>query len=85
MSIWIIATCCDRWNVLASLSMLRMFNVIGNELRFIKHIQNKLYGGLDINMINDSYQAPFMKDSWIFQNIKYIINALTSNFWWRYV
>ncbi len=63
---------------------IRMFNVIDNKLRFIKHIQNKVFGGLDINMISDSYQAPLMKDSWIFQNIKYIVNALTSNFL-RYV
>ncbi len=59
---------------------IRMFNVIDNKLRFIKHIQNKFFGGLDINMISDFYQAPLMKDSWIFQDIKYIVNALTSNF-----
>jgi hypothetical protein len=32
-------------------------------------------------MIGDSYQAPLVKDSWIFQNIKDKINALTQKIW----
>jgi len=58
-----------------SLIGVRMFNVIDNKLRFI----NKLFGGVDV-MTSDFYQAPPMKDNWIFQNIKDNINALTPNF-----
>jgi mannose/fructose/N-acetylgalactosamine-specific phosphotransferase system component IIB len=56
-----------------------------NRLRFIKHIQNKFFGDVDVIMISDFYQAPPMKYSWIFQNIKNNVNALTSNFWQTYV
>ncbi len=54
----------------------RMFNVINNRLRSIKHIQNKLFGGVDFIVIGDFYQAPLVKDH---------VNALTSNFWQTYV
>jgi hypothetical protein len=57
-----------------------MFNVINNRLRSIKHIQNIFLGGVDVIMTCDFYQAPPMKDSWIFQNIKDNVNALTPNF-----
>jgi len=40
-----------------------MINVINNRLRFIKHIQNKFCGGLELIMINDFYQASDVKDS----------------------
>jgi hypothetical protein len=43
----------------------RMFNVIDNRLRSIKHIQNKFFGGVDVIMISDFYQSPHLKDSWI--------------------
>jgi hypothetical protein len=62
-----------------------MFNVIDDRLRSIKHIQNKFFNGVDIMMTCDFYQTPFMKDSWIFQNIKNNVNALTPNFWQIYV
>jgi archaellum biogenesis ATPase FlaH len=45
---------------------VRMFNVINNRLRSIKHIQNNFFGGVDVIMISDFFQAPLMKDSWIF-------------------
>jgi hypothetical protein len=63
-----------------SLVGVRVFNVIDNRLRSIKHIQNKFFGGVDVIMISDFYQARLMKDSWIFQNIKDHVNALTPNF-----
>ncbi len=63
----------------------RMFNVIDNRLRSIKHIQNKFFGGVDVIMISDFYQSPRVKDSWIFQNIKDNVNALTLIFWKTYV
>jgi hypothetical protein len=59
---------------------VRMFNVIDNRLRFIKYIQNNFFRGVDVIMISDFYQAPPMKDSWIFQKIKDNVNALEPNF-----
>ncbi len=67
-----------------SLIGAKMFNVINNRLRSIKHIQNIFLGGVDVIMTCDFYQAPPMKDSWIFQNIKDNVNALTPNFWQTY-
>jgi hypothetical protein len=32
-----------------------MFNVINNRLRSIKHIQNKIFGGVDVIMTSDFY------------------------------
>jgi len=58
----------------------RMFNVINNMLRSIKHNQNKIFGGVDIIITCDFFQAPPVKNNWIFQNIKDIVNALAPNF-----
>ncbi len=63
----------------------RMFNVIDNRVRSIKHIQNNFFGGVDVLMIGDFFQVPLMKNSWIFQNIKNNVNALTPNFLQTYV
>jgi len=38
-----------------SLVGVRMLNVIDNRLRFIKHIQNKFFGGVDVIMTCDFY------------------------------
>jgi hypothetical protein len=46
-----------------SLVGARMFNVINNRLRSIKHIQNKFFGGVDVIMIGDFYEAPHVKNS----------------------
>jgi hypothetical protein len=35
-----------------------MFNVINSRLKFIKHIQNKFFSGVDVMMTSDFYQAP---------------------------
>jgi hypothetical protein len=67
------------------LLVLERLNVINNRLRFIKHIQNKIFGGVNVIMTSDCYQAPHVKNSWIFQNIKDNVNALTPNFWQTYV
>jgi hypothetical protein len=40
-----------------------MLNVIDNRLRSVKHIQNKFFGGVDVVMTSDFYQAPHVKDS----------------------
>jgi hypothetical protein len=34
---------------------VRMFNVINNKLRSIKHIQKNIFGGVDVIMRNDLY------------------------------
>ncbi len=64
-----------------SLIGAKMFIVINDRLKSIKHIQNKFLGGVDVIMRSDFFQTPPMKDSWIFQNIKNNVNALTPNFW----
>jgi hypothetical protein len=46
-----------------SLIDARMINVIDNRLKSIKHIQNKICGGLELIMINDFYQTSNGKDS----------------------
>jgi hypothetical protein len=53
-----------------SLVDVKMFNVIDNKLRSIKHIQNKFFGDVDVILTSYLYQTPHMKDNWIFQNIK---------------
>jgi hypothetical protein len=68
-----------------SLVDARMFDAIENRLRSIIHVQNKFFGGVDIIMIGDFYQAPLVKDSWIFQTIKDNVNILTPNLWQTYV
>jgi ATP-dependent DNA helicase PIF1 len=40
----------------------KMYNVVNNRLRSIKHIQNNFFGGVDVIMISDFYQAPLVKD-----------------------
>ncbi len=40
---------------------VKMFNIINTSLRFIKHIQNKLFGGVDVIRIADFYQTPLVK------------------------
>jgi hypothetical protein len=56
---------------------VRLFNVIDNKLKSIKHIQNKCFDGVCVTM---TYQTPPVKDNWIFQNIEDNVNALTPNF-----
>jgi hypothetical protein len=45
----------------------KMLNVKDNRLRFMKHIQNKFFGGVDVVMTCDFYQTPFMNDNWLFK------------------
>jgi hypothetical protein len=58
-----------------------MFNVINNGLKFIKHIQNNFFRGVDVIMIADFYETSPVKDSWIFQSIKDNVHALTLHIW----
>jgi hypothetical protein len=64
---------------------VRMFNVINHKLKSIKHIQNNFFGGAHVIMIGDFYQAPLVINSWIFQNIKNNVSALTPIFLQTYV
>jgi len=41
----------------------KMFDVIDNKLKSIKHIQNKFFGGVDVIMTCDLFQPPLVKDS----------------------
>ncbi len=63
-----------------SLVVAKTFNVIDNRFKSIKYIQIFFFGGVDVIMTGDLYQAPPVKDNWIFQNIKDNVNALTPNF-----
>jgi len=60
-----------------SLIGVRMFNVINNRLMSIKHIKYIFLACFHGIITCDFYQSPLVKDSWIFQNIKDNINALT--------
>jgi len=62
----------------------KMFSVIDNRLRSIKHIHKKFFDGLDIIMTCDFYQTFFVKSSLIFQNMKDNVTALTPFFWQTY-
>jgi hypothetical protein len=70
-------TCQYEWLQLVkdeiSLVGAKIFNVIDNRLKFIKHIQNKFFGGVDVILIGDFYQASHVKDSWIFQISKIML------------
>jgi hypothetical protein len=74
MLIWTITTC-YRQNITFG---VRLFNVIYNRLKFIKHIQNKIFGGVDVIV---TYQTPPMKDNCMFQTIEENVNALRPKFW----
>jgi hypothetical protein len=62
----------------------RVFSVIDNRLRSIKHIHKKLFDSLDLIMTCNFYQTFFVKSSWIFQNMKDNVDALTPFFWQTY-
>jgi len=64
-----------------SLVGARMFNVRDHWLRAIKHIQNEFFCGLDVIMSCEFYQAPHVKDYWIFYSFNDSISALTPNIW----
>ena len=63
----------------------RMLNAIDQISHFIKYVQNKFFGGLDVIVISDFYQAPPVREKWIFQKIDEGLNALAPNFWQDHV
>ena len=58
-----------------------MLNAIDQRLHSIKHVQNIFFGGLDVIVISDFYQAPLVRNKWIFQKINEGLSALSPNFW----
>ncbi len=54
----------------------RMLNVINNMLRFIKHIQNIFFGGLNLIMTSEFYQTPLWK---ILESFKMSMSMLMHN------
>ncbi len=55
-------------------------------LSIIKQIHNEFMGGLDVIMTNDFYQAPFVRNSWIFKPITNTFNTIALNYYWlKYV
>jgi ATP-dependent DNA helicase PIF1 len=64
-----------------SLVGARMLNAIDQRLRSIKHVQNKVFGGVDVIVTGDFYQAPLVRDKWVFQKPDEGLNAIAPNFW----
>jgi hypothetical protein len=64
-----------------SLDGARMLNAIDQNLHSIKHVQNNLFGSLDMIGTSDFYQPPLLRDKWVFQKINEGLNAIASNFW----
>ena len=63
----------------------RMLNAIDQRLRSIKHIQNNFFGSVDVIVTGDFYQAPLVRDKWIFQKINEGLSALEPNFWQNHI
>jgi hypothetical protein len=64
-----------------SLVGARMLNAIDQKLRSIKHVQENFFGGVDVIVTGDFYQAPPVRDKWVFQRIDDGLNAIAPNFW----
>jgi hypothetical protein len=62
MLIWTITTIVDE----LSLVSVRMLNIINHWLRTIKHIQNQIFGGLNVIMSSEFHSAFIVKNYWIF-------------------
>ena len=58
-----------------------MLNAIDQRLHSMKHVQNNFFGGLDVIVTGDFYQASPVRDKWIFQKIDEGLSALGPNFW----
>ena len=64
-----------------SLVGARMLNAIDQRLYSIKHVRNKNFGGLDVIVIGDFYQAPLIRDKWVFQRIDEGLDVIVPKFW----
>ena len=47
----------------------RMLEAVDQRLRSVKHLQNKYFGGVDVIVCGDFYQAPPIQDKWAFQKL----------------
>lgn len=76
-----------RFIVLDEVSLVgaRMLHAIDQRLRSIMHVQNKVFGGLDVIVTGDFYQAPPVRDKWVFQQLDFGLNAIAPNFWREYM
>jgi hypothetical protein len=66
--------------LIISLIINQMLTFIDQRLRVIKQVHNQFMGGLDVIMTNDFYQAPLVKDSWIFKPKLDGFNIFGTNF-----
>jgi hypothetical protein len=57
----------------------KIFSFIDLHLKFIKHTHNHLFGNMDVIIIGDLYQAPFVRNNWVFQRKFDNIDALAIN------
>ena len=57
-----------------------MLDAIDQRLRSIKHVQNKYFGGVDVIVCGDFYQAPPVRDIWVFRKLDDGLNSLAPNF-----
>jgi len=53
-----------------------MLDVVDQRLPFIKHVQNIYFGGIDVIVCGDFYQAPLINDKWVFQKLDNRLNSL---------
>jgi hypothetical protein len=64
-----------------SLVGARMLDAIDQRLRSIKHFKNKYFLGVYVIVCGDFYQAPPVRDKWVFQKLDDGLNSLAPNFW----
>jgi hypothetical protein len=76
---------CDELQlvVLDEVSLIgsRIFSFINLCLKSIKHTHNHFFGNMDVILIGDLYQAPHVRDNWVFQRKFDNIDALVIHFW----
>ncbi len=58
-----------------------MLTLIDKKLHVIKQVHNQFMGGLDLIMTRDFYQAPLVRDFWIFKRKLNGFNILGINCW----
>jgi hypothetical protein len=57
----------------------KIFSFIDHHLRSIKHTHNHLFENMDVIIIGDLYQAPLVRNNWVFQRKFDNIDALAIN------
>jgi hypothetical protein len=59
----------------------KMFSFIDHRLHVIKQVHKELMGDLDVIMVGDFYQAPPIRDSWIFKSKTNEFDIFEIYFW----